>query len=103
MLTPKVYTVAPNFLPSNFDNGRHRLFATDLSCLELPAAQAVGLAVDPADGKLEGEECALDIVLLEVALVTDQTDPFCEWCSLDTPFETMLETFLWNFFGISLV
>ena len=40
-------------------SGRHRLFGNDISCLELPAAQSVGLAVDPSEGKLEGEECIL--------------------------------------------
>lgn len=57
---------------------RHRLFATDLSCLELPAAQAVGLAVDPADGKLEGEACALDSdcgIGLHCCMETG--DPYC--------------------------
>ena len=60
------------------------MFATDLSCLELPAAQAVGLAVDPADGKLEGEACASDISLME-PLVIYQTDHY---------FEPILEIFL---------
>eukprot|EP00435_Cladocopium_sp_Y103_P060046 s568_g21.t2 len=57
---------------------RHRLFATDISCLELPAAQAVGLAVDPADGKLEGEECTLDSdcgIGLHCCIETG--DPYC--------------------------
>jgi len=54
------------------------LFATDLSCLELPAAQAVGLAVDPADGKLEGEECALDSECgIGLHCCMETGDPYC--------------------------
>eukprot|EP00438_Fugacium_kawagutii_P034087 Skav206008 [mRNA] locus=scaffold2084:577943:578698:- [translate_table: standard] len=56
----------------------HRLFGNDLTCLELPAMQAVGLAVDPSDGKVEGEKCTLDSdcgIGLHCCLETG--DPYC--------------------------
>eukprot|EP00913_Durusdinium_trenchii_P008073 g7570.t1 len=39
---------------------RHRVLGNVLTCAELPAMQAVDLAVDPGKGKNEGESCTWD-------------------------------------------
>lgn len=57
---------------------RHRVLGNVLTCAELPAMQAVDLAVDPGKGKNEGESCTWDSeCALKLHCCWEIGDPYC--------------------------